>query len=213
MTPPIAKWTVGDFNRKAAEGPAPAGVAVAAVSASFALSLLMMTLENAAKKNADPLARERTARLLAAAESWSARMMKYADEDIAAFDEYLKSLRLPKNQPEERQRAIDAALRHATEIPLAIARLALSGLDLCAEAADLAHRNVLADLGAAAALLQAAVRAVLGSAESNLARMTAESRARHPAADRRELRTRADSRAEYVLEFCAKKLPPQGDSI
>ena len=54
------------------------------------------------------------------------------------------------------------------ETPLNASRSALSGLNLCVEAAELVHGAVAADLATAAILLEGAVRSMLLCVEVNL---------------------------------------------
>jgi methenyltetrahydrofolate cyclohydrolase len=167
--------TIGNLrDRVASSEPTPAGVSVAAISASLALALLEKVLRIVGHRkdfSGDP---QRLAHLIIRARQASDVLATCAEEDIAAFDHFLASRRLPQDSArlrDERQRAIDAALYTAIEVPLKIARTAAAGLDLCAEAADLVHAFVAADLGSASELLSAAIRATLLSVDSNLDRL------------------------------------------
>jgi formiminotetrahydrofolate cyclodeaminase len=71
------------------------------------------------------------------------------------------------------------------------ARAAMGGLDLCAEAAGVVRGPLAADLGAAAALLCAAVRAILLCVDSNVGQFESE--------ERRELERQALARQEAVV--------------
>lgn len=160
------------FRASAASGEStPAGVAVAAASASFALGLLAKVLKVSSrhKKFAGSVAKIES--LADSARAQSKRMLQFADEDTAAFSAYLAGNRLPQStdrEREERQRALNAAVRKAIEIPLTAAQAAASGLELCSAACTFTHAAVIADLGAAATLLLAAMRVFLTCADSNL---------------------------------------------
>ncbi len=147
----------------AGRDPIPAGVSVAAVSASLALSLLIKVVEITRRRRdfqGDPAKIEE---LLASAQAESKKLAQYADEDIAAFAEYMASRRTPNEA---------TALRRAIEVPLGAARAAATGLRLCAESAAITPASIAPDLGAAALLLAASVRAILLSVESNVLRLT-----------------------------------------
>ena len=158
------------FREAAAGGqPAPAGVAVAAVSAGFALGLLAKALAVSARRGgpAADLARP----LLDTLRAESGRMLQLAADDTAAFEAYLACARLPhatERERIERRSALDAALGKAIDLPLAAAAAAAAGLQCSAEALALVDLVVLADLGAAVALLSGALRAFLLCAESNV---------------------------------------------
>ncbi len=172
---PVWESTLEGFRSAAASGESvPAGVAVSAVSASFALGLLAKVLKVSGRRkdfNGDP---SKLGKLCDAAEAESKRMMQLAEEDMAAFNAYMASTRLPQatdREREERKRAVDSAIRKAIETPLAAARAAATGIGLCADATSMVHTNVIADLGAAASLLAAALRVFLLCADSNIGQL------------------------------------------
>jgi len=140
--------------------PVPAGVSAAAVSGTLGLGLLTKVLEIASKRKDFVGDRDLARALLTDARRLSETLSRLADEDIAAFHEYLDCLR--------RQQPTDGAMRQAIEVPLNVARAAASGLDLCDQAKDLVHAFVAPDLGAASTLLAATVSASLLSANFNI---------------------------------------------
>ena len=174
MKQPIRKSTLKRLCERIARGPTPAGVSVAAISASLALGLLIMTLEVTARRDDTVRNRRRVGRLLRAARTACGTMLDLADEDAAAFGAYLESRRLPRHNQREnakRERALGSSLRRATQVPLKVARTAALSLGLCADAAEIVYRGVAADLDAAALTLGASARIALGSARTNMARL------------------------------------------
>lgn len=155
-TAPLATFR----DRVAGLEPVPAGVSAAAVSASFGLGLLIKVLEIASKRKDFTGDRELAESLIHEARNKSQVLAHLADDDMAAFQQYLECLRQKK--------LLDGAIRKAIEVPLGVARAAASGLPLCEKARSLIHAFVAADLGAAIALLTGAVRASLGSVDANL---------------------------------------------
>ena len=100
-----------------------------------------------------------------------ARLSAHADEDVAVFDRYMDAVRLPKATAEEvaaRRAALQAAAAEATRVPLAAAGTAAEALALAARAASLASIGIASDVGAGAATLLGAVRAVLLAVDVNL---------------------------------------------
>src|SRR5271165_3554116 len=118
MADSIWKSTLGQFrDQLAGSAPVPAGVSVAAVSASLGVSLLIKVLEITRRRkdfHGDP---EKIEQLLISARAASRELDRYADEDVAAFAAYMASRRTPNEA---------AALRIAIETPLAAARSAAS---------------------------------------------------------------------------------------
>lgn len=203
--------SLDQFRSAAASGePAPAAVAIAAVSASFALGLLakVARVSSRHKKFADYAGKLTS--LAGTADSQSKRMLQFAEDDVAAFGAYMASQRLPHSTDSEREarrRASDQATRAAIEIPLAAARAAADGLELCSEAMAATHAAVLADLSAAAGLLASAMRIFLTCADSNLHQFTSDVAPFQAAAEQRaEWEARAYRQADAVLKHVASAL-------
>ena len=196
-----------DFREKVgSRDPSVAAVAVASVAAACAANLAVMVLEiNANRKNfqGDP---KRIEALVEASRAESGRLARYADEDPAAYAWYMRCARLPKNTESERayrDREITSALHRATEVPLSAARSAMAALNICAEAAGLAHGAVATDLGGASMLLAGAIRAMLLSVDSNLKALGESEFTDQIAAERAELEQRAARQADAVRERIA----------
>jgi formiminotetrahydrofolate cyclodeaminase len=204
MTESMLETTLERFREAAASGlPTPAGVAVAAVSASFAFGLLAKALAVSGRKKASSAAVARLAPLEAAARAESSRLLRLAAADVAAFEAYLRGARLPQStdrERRERRQALDCALREAIEVPLAAARSAATGLQGCADSVSLTQLPVLADVATAITLLCGALRAFLVCAESNVRQLAPEtSPYRDRLAAEGDAATRALGQAEESL--------------
>src|SRR6185437_14288754 len=81
----------------------PAGVAIAAVSASFALGLVAKVLAVSARRNTLPQNTAGLEPVTAAAQAASQRMLQLAGADTAAFEAYLTANRLPRATETERR--------------------------------------------------------------------------------------------------------------
>jgi glutamate formiminotransferase/formiminotetrahydrofolate cyclodeaminase len=208
MSSPVWESTLEQF-RSAAESsePIPAGVAVGATSASFALGLLAKVLKVTGRKKGFSGDLSRIEKLADSARAESKHMMQLAEDDMAAFNDYMISARLPQTtdrEREERKRAVNASVRKAIETPLAAARAAASGISLCADGLDMVHPVVAADLGAAAALLSAALRVFLLCADSNIRQLAPDPSAyRDALPGRSELESRAFGQADSALRRVA----------
>ena len=156
--------TLAEFrDQLASKDPVPAGVSLAAVSASLGLSLLTKVLDitgNRRDFKGDPA---KIDEWVAAARTASCTLQRCADEDVVAFASYMASRRTPNEA---------AALRKAIETPLAAARAAALGLKLGAEAAVVTPASIAPDLRTVTLLLAAAVHAILLSVESNALYLT-----------------------------------------
>lgn len=198
--PSVWKSTLAEFDAQITQGDAITGaVAVAAISAAFAVSLLRMVLEITARKKESEGQRERLQELLKAARSESEQLRRTADEDRAAYAAYHHASHLPRASEQERaerRSAMRSALEEATETPLRAARSAVRAIELCAEAANLVQGDVAADIGGAAAILNGAVSAILTSVDANLRRIE-DGRF---IAERRDLEERASRYTEQVRD-------------
>jgi formiminotetrahydrofolate cyclodeaminase len=189
--------TLAGFREKASgTDPVPASVAISAVTASLAIALLAKVLAIAGKSkrfiySARPGDRQRIGVLLDAAREESARLTHLADEDIAAFNQYMDCKR--------QGRELTAAIHKAIEVPMDAARSVVRGLGLCAEAAGMIQGLTAADIGAAGTLLFGAVRAMLLSVDFNIREMSSDERFSSAiTAERRELSIEARRSAEAV---------------
>lgn len=195
MPPSVWESNLEEFREKAASGDASiAAVAVATVSAASALGLVIMVLEIVGARKDFKGDRHRLEALIEAAREESDRLARYTDEDPAAYAAYMRARQLPKNTDDERRarsRAMAAALRRATDVPLAAARTAVAGLNICAEAAAMANGAVATDLGGAAMLLAGATRAMLLSVDSNLSALGESEYTDQVAVERAELEAAA----------------------
>lgn len=201
----VSDSTLEQF-RDAAAGrqPTPAGVAVAAVSAAFALGLIAKVHAISGRRKELHAEAARLEALAAAAQAASRRMLQLAGEDTAAFEAYLAARRLPQSTDSERQardQGMDGAARRAIDLPLAAAQEAAAGLQLCAGLAGLTPRALIADLGVAATLLASALRGFLLCAQSNVRQLAQDAAAcREQAATATKQHESALRQAEALLE-------------
>jgi len=160
-------------------------VSVAAIAASLALSLFEKVLEIARHRSEFHGDAARFEQWIAAARELSEKLARCAEEDAAAYQEYMAR----RKSPEEA-----AALRKAIEVPLEAARAAAAGVRICAEAAASVPASIAPDLGTAGLLLAAAVRGITLSIESNVQHLADEKFADEVRREVRELVVAAGSR-------------------
>ncbi len=142
----------------------PAAGSAAAVSARFAVSLVIKILAITKARVADG---SQIDLLIASARRESGILAQAADDDSAAFATYLDCIR---NAADEKRR--DLMMLKAIEVPLNAARSAVRVLGLSREAALLIPAFLRADLGAAVLLLSGCVRALLMIVDYNLKQLS-----------------------------------------
>ncbi|HEV2441384.1 MAG TPA: cyclodeaminase/cyclohydrolase family protein [Steroidobacteraceae bacterium] len=201
----LSQVTLEHFRREAAgPHPMPAGVAIAAVSAGFALGLIAKVLAVSGRRNIPPDDAARLEPLAAASQTASQRMLQLAGDDIAAFEAYLAARRLPRETESEcavRQQGIDSAVRRAIDLPLAAAAEAVAGLQLCSEVSAFTPVALAADLGVTAGLLAGALRGFLLCAQSNVLQLAPDAASyRERLATEAKRHEQALHQAEVLLE-------------
>ncbi len=151
------------LERVAAQDPAPGGGAAAGVAAAMAASLVAMAARFSTNQLDDALS------LAEAAGGLREQALDLADQDAAAYGEVRAAYRLPKEpDPGARRARINAALEHATEIPLQIARAAAETATLARRLEEGGNPNLRGDAATATLLAGAAVRASVALAELNV---------------------------------------------
>ena len=184
----LEEWSLTEIlDQTASAEPTPSAGSVAAASAALALGLVAMGFEIAAKRKrgGKPLPTEKTLDELTAlsqqARDTARALLRCAAEDQAAVRAVLRVRR--HTDPEEARRA----RVHATEVPLAAARVVRQGRALAQTAAEVAPPPVQADVAAGAALLQGAFTALLGCVEANLTWLPPDARREALAREAQEL--------------------------
>jgi formiminotetrahydrofolate cyclodeaminase len=155
----------------ASPDPTPGGGTAAAIAGAMGTSLLVMVSGLAKSKN--NLDDEKTALAAArsALEPISSRLIELADADTQAFNEVMAAYRLPKATDEDktaRTRAIQAALRGATEVPLETLRACADALAHSRTVADHGNQSAASDVGVAIGLLRAAAEGAAANVRINL---------------------------------------------
>lgn len=161
--------------RFASADPTPGGGSAAALGAAVGVSLLMMVAGlPKTKSNAD----EEKAALASARGALAGLQSDLAaaiDEDTAAYDEVVAAYRRPKGSEAEqadRKAAIQQAMRHATDVPLRVMRLAASALERAQVVAEHGHRAAASDAGVAIALLSAGLEGARLNVATNVGSLT-----------------------------------------
>jgi formiminotetrahydrofolate cyclodeaminase len=109
--------------------------------------------------------------VLRRAEATRAELTGLIDEDAEAYRQVMAAYRLPRTAGEEdaaRREAIQAALRHASQVPLRVAALSLDVLELTRIVIERGNPNAASDAGVGAYMAQAAVQAAALNVRTNL---------------------------------------------
>ncbi|MBL8996152.1 MAG: glutamate formimidoyltransferase [Gemmatimonadetes bacterium] len=164
----------GFVSSVASSAPVPGGGSVVALVGSMGAALAQMVagLTVGRKKYAAVDTEMKELGLRAAA--LVRRLGELKDEDAAAYTLVSDAYKLPKETPEQvtaRDRAIQAALMKAAEVPLETARYCSEVATLAATCADKGNTNAASDAGVAALLAEAACRGAAYNVRINVSAM------------------------------------------
>jgi methenyltetrahydrofolate cyclohydrolase len=151
--------------------PTPGGGSASALSGAVGASLLAMVA--ALPKPVATTAEDVVVLKAAGEKCWqlAIRLEDLVDRDSSAYQEVMAAYRLPKGTGDEkatRSRAIQAALRAATEAPLDIIRACAAAIAESAAIARLGNSNASSDVAVGIELLKAARRGAQLNVEINL---------------------------------------------
>ncbi len=155
----------------ASEAPAPGGGSAAAHAGSMGAALAAMVGRLTAGREKYAEHEEAMRRIVKEGDEVRAALHAQVARDAKAYDGVMAAMKLPKKGDAEkkaRAEAMEKAGKHATEVPLESARLALRAARLAAEAAAKGNRNAASDGCVAVLLSRAALRGACFNVRINL---------------------------------------------
>lgn len=164
----------------ASKAPTPGGGGASAYVGALASALASMVGNLTVGKKKYAAVEPRMRLELQSLEENRRHLLELVDEDAEAFAPLADAYRLPRETPEEtvaRDAAIQAALVDACLVPLAIMEQCVLVIESCSFMAKYGNAMVLSDVGAAAVLAKAALRAASLNVVINLRSMEDEERA------------------------------------
>ena len=155
----------------AAPTPTPGGGSAAALSGAVSAALLAMVAAMPKTKNGTPEDRAALDGVLPKIQALQAKLTSLIDEDAASYDGVVAAYKLPKGTDDEkaaRKRAVQAAMRHATDIPLETFHTALSLIPLAQIVAEHGNPNAKSDASVAVSMAMTAATGAYANVEINL---------------------------------------------
>ncbi len=156
----------------ASSAPEPGGGAAAALVGATGAALVSMVANLTIGREKFAAAAADMERARARADALRASLVAAIDQDAQAFREVMASYRLPRAADEQkaaRQRAIQAALREAAQVPAAVVRLCEEVAAWSLVAAEHGNPQVVSDAAVAALLADAAAQSAALNVRINLA--------------------------------------------
>lgn len=175
----FSDMTVGQLLAAlASPDPTPGGGTAAAIAGAMGASLLLMVSGLAKSRNNTDDEKAALATARAAIEPIASRLSELADADTESFNHVMAAYRLPKASDDEkaaRTKAIQSALRGATEVPLQTLRACADAIAHGRAVADHGNRSAASDVGVAMGLLKAAADGAAANVQINLGGLKDES--------------------------------------
>jgi len=158
----LTEKPVSNFlDELASNAPAPGGGSVAALSGALGAALVSMVCNLTLGKKGYEHVQDDIKDLLAQSEGLRKELSDLLEADVAAYTGYSKAAKMPRETEEEkaeRGKAMLAALKVATDVPLSIAEAAVKVMDLCMPAAEKGNKWAVSDAGVAVLMAEAALR-------------------------------------------------------
>jgi formiminotetrahydrofolate cyclodeaminase len=151
--------------------PVPGGGSVSALAGGLAAALAAMVAALTLKKEQYADLTPVMQSLGAEAAKLQNELLNAVDRDADSYRQVLAAFRLPKSTDDEKQKraaAIQAAFRHATEVPLQVAETALKVLGLAGTAALKGNQDMVTDAGVGVLMARSAALGAMMNAKSNL---------------------------------------------
>lgn len=154
--------SVSNFlDELASNAPAPGGGSVAAISGALGAALVSMVCNLTLGKKSYEEVQDDIDELLSQSEALRQKLTGLLEEDVKAYTGYSIAAKMPRGTDEEkaeRSKAMQAALKVATDVPLSIAEAAVEVMDLCMPAAEKGNKWAVSDAGVAVLMAEAALR-------------------------------------------------------
>jgi glutamate formiminotransferase / formiminotetrahydrofolate cyclodeaminase len=150
----------GFSNETLSESPAPGGGSVAAYVGVLGAALGSMVANLSSHKRGWDDRWEEFSNWAEKGKQAHDRLLKLVDEDTAAFNSIMDAFGLPKNTDQEkklRSAAIQAATKHAIEVPFEVMQTAYSSLEVIQAMATIGNPNSLSDAGVGALCVRTSV--------------------------------------------------------
>ncbi len=193
----------------ASDAPTPGGGSVSALVGTLGVAMTAMvgnlTVGKSKYREVEPEVKEITG----AAYFIINKLEKLMAADIAAFGKFMDVFRLPKNTDEEkakREEMMQKALKTATDTPMETARALLEALEITNRLARLGNKMAISDAGVAAYVCEAALNAVLLSADINIPMVKDEEYVKNILLEKDQLVNKAAVLKEQAVEVVRERM-------
>jgi formiminotetrahydrofolate cyclodeaminase len=210
MTPerPLSGRTLDELlDAFASSEPVPGGGSGAALAGAVGVALLIM-VAGLKRRRSDDTRADVLADTAERLHPLRRQLTALIDRDADAYASVMSALRLPKAdeiQAAERRRALDSAMRSATEAPLETMRLCRRALGEALAVAERCVPSAASDVGVAIELLRAAVHGAEMNVDTNLGSVGDAAYVSDASAEKQRLAKESRADADRGLALVAAK--------
>ena len=199
----------GFSNETLSDSPAPGGGSVAAYVGALGASLGIMVANLSAHKRGWDDQWEEFSDWAEKGKKAHDRLLSLVDEDTASFNAIMDAFSLPKNNDNEkknRSAAIQAATRHAIEVPFEVMQTAYQSLEVIGTMAEIGNPNSLSDAGVGALCARTAVYGAYLNVRINAAGLTDKAFAEEILSKAARLLQETKDKEEKILKLVESKI-------
>lgn len=197
------------LDELASKASTPGGGSAAAIMGAMGAALISMVANlTVGKKNYEAVEGEIRS-LLEKSEDLRARLMEMVKADVAVFNKVMGAYGLPRDTEEQkaaRTDAIQAALKEATDVPLACAKLCAEVIQLSLPIAEKGNKGVISDAGVAVLAGYAALRSAALNVYINIGAIKDEAFARDRGQQLENILSGMDELTEKVYQIVKGRL-------
>ena len=193
----------------ASQSATPGGGSAAAIIGAMGAALVSMVCNLTIGKKKYAEVESDMKDVLAKSETLRHKLIGMIEDDVKAFDAVMGAYGMPKDTDADkakRDQAIQAALKQATDVPMACARAARQVIDIAATASDKGNLNVISDAGVGVLAGYAALRSAALNVFTNARMITDKTFAEAKLKELNELLAGAEAATEKAYGVVKDKV-------
>lgn len=205
----IKKDLVAFADETASESPAPGGGSISAYVGALGAALAAMVANLSSHKRGWDDRWEEFSAAAEQAQVLKDALLRAVDEDTDAFKTIMAAFGLPNSTPEEktaRKAAIQAATKHAIEVPLKVMKYAGESLPLIRQMAEKGNPNSVSDAGVGALCARTAVQGAFLNVKTNVSGLDDKTYAEKAVAEAEKIMQTAFEAEKEILAIVHSKI-------
>lgn len=205
----IKKDLVAFADETASESPAPGGGSISAYVGALGAALAAMVANLSSHKRGWDDRWEEFSTAAEQAQALKDALLRAVDEDTDAFKTIMAAFGLSNSTPEEktaRKAAIQAATKHAIEVPLKVMKYAGESLPLIRQMAEKGNPNSVSDAGVGALCARTAVQGAFLNVKTNVSGLDDKTYAEKAVAEAEKIMQAAFEAEKEILAIVHSKI-------